>query len=137
MTPQDLSDLHARCFVTPRPWGVAEFKSLLSSPHVFLKTTRAGFILGRVIADEAEILTLAVAPENRRAGQASELLKAYESEALERNGEFSFLEVSADNDAAILLYKKFGYIQTGCRPKYYHSPDGKDQDALIFSRNLT
>jgi [ribosomal protein S18]-alanine N-acetyltransferase len=47
-----------------------------------------------------------------------------------------FLEVSAENPAAIALYQKLGYLQTGKRLRYYQPPAGPSIDALIMSVTL-
>jgi hypothetical protein len=69
MTPADLAALHARCFRTPPPWSAADFATFVADPLAFLLVEGdAGFLLGRAVAGEAELLTLAVAPESRRRG---------------------------------------------------------------------
>ena len=71
MTPAALAALHARCFAAhPRPWSATEIEGLLDSPPNFLIDLPQGFLIGRAVADEAELLTLAVAPETRRQGLA-------------------------------------------------------------------
>ena len=75
MTPEDLAALHARCFTIPRPWSAAEFAGFLADPLAFLLVEGdAGFLLGRAVAGEAELLTLAVAPEARRRGLGQRLV---------------------------------------------------------------
>ncbi len=143
-TPAALARLHALCFGTPRPWSEAEFSSLLRDGSVFLTgggrdaggADNSGFALGRVIADEAELLTLAVHPDHRRKGRGRALLSTYENEAVRRGATRSFLEVSSANHAAITLYAQAGYRQTGQRPGYYRTPDGGRIAALTFSRSL-
>ena len=69
MTPDALASLHKLCFVTPAPWDAASFAGFLADPLAFLLVEGdAGFLLGRAVAGEAELLTLAVAPEARRRG---------------------------------------------------------------------
>jgi len=76
----------------------------------------AGFCAWRQTApDEAELLNLGVDPEFRRQGVARALLAALSSVA---SGTL-FLEVAADNTAAIELYKKLGWQGIGVRPGYY------------------
>ena len=77
MTPATLAALHARCFQTPRPWSEAEFETLLADPLVFLLVEGdAGLLLGRAVAGEAELLTIAVAPESRGRGLRAGLVKS-------------------------------------------------------------
>lgn len=133
MTPADLARLHAACFTTPRPWSEAEILGLLDSRFTFLLEEASGFLMGRVIAGEAELLTLAVDPAARRQGIAKRLLARFLVEAEAREAETAFLEVARSNAAARALYAKSGFAETGCRPGYY----GPAEDALILSLSLS
>lgn len=132
MTPDDLAALHARCFTVPRPWNAYEFAELLASPRCFLLTRGAGFLLGRVIADEAELLTLAVAPEHRRDGLGRALTAEFAATSRRMQASEAFLEVAADNDAAKALYLAQCWCIAGRRPRYY----GPTTDALILRLGL-
>ena len=134
MTPAELATLHARCFATPRPWGEAEFAELLASRFSFLLTEPEGFLLGRVIAGEAELLTLAVRPDARRLGSGRRLLQQFLAQAQARGASDIFLEVAADNAAAIALYESAGFQRSGLRRGYYHNPTGAAVDALVMTR---
>lgn len=136
MTPAELASLHARCFTTPRPWGAAEFAELLSSRFCFLLTEPEGFLLGRVIAGEAELLTLAVAPEERRLGTGRKLVARFAEAATQRDADTAFLEVSAENTAARALYAQAGWTESGRRKGYYRTPEGCHIDAVIMTRAL-
>lgn len=137
LTPADMAALHAACFTTPRPWSQAEISALLASDLVFALTAPQGFLLGRVVAGEAELLTIVVAPAARRQGTGAGLLTAFLAEAIKRGGESVFLEVAENNAAARALYAAFGFAQAGRRRAYYHSPDHPPQDALVLVRSLT
>ncbi len=132
MTAADLASLHAKCFVTPRPWTAQEFDGFLTSKFCFLETVATGFILGRVIADEAEILTLAVDPTARRQGHGAALLTLYHATAKKMGATDSFLEVSAENLAAMGLYRRAGYEISGHRKNYYTAPDGAKINATLM-----
>ncbi|TCO73886.1 GNAT family N-acetyltransferase [Rhodovulum euryhalinum] len=136
MTPDALSALHALCFGHPRPWSGPEFVALLESPGVFLVGDGSAFALGRVVLDEAELLTLAVHPGARRRGLGRARLGAFETAALDRGAARTFLEVAADNGPARALYASAGYALTGRRRGYYAAPDGRRIDALLMSRAL-
>ena len=88
-----------------------------------------GYILGRWILDEMEIINLAVHPQQRRKGIASRLLRdfirMFETKGIRR----IFLDVREKNVAAITLYKKFGFVQAGIRKGYYTDTG---EDALIM-----
>lgn len=133
MTPADLAALHARCFTTPRPWSEADFAELIASPLVFLLTAPQGFLLGRVVAGEAELLTVAVAPEARRTGTGRLLLAHFAEAARARAADCAFLEVAQDNAAARALYAGAGWQEAGRRKGYYRTPDGERVDALVLT----
>ena len=128
---------HARCFTTPRPWTAAEFAALLAEPPVFATLAETGFALGRVVADEAELLTIAVAPEARRQGEGRALLDGFLRTARARGAETAFLEVAADNTPAIALYERGGFAPAGRRRGYYTQPGGPALDALVMTRGLS
>lgn len=137
MTPSELATLHARAFTTPRPWSEAEFASLLSDPLAFLLVEGdAAFLLGRAVAGEAELLTIAVAPEARRRGLGRKLVARFLYQAQLRGAERAFLEVAADNAAAIGLYESAGFAPAGRRRSYYLTPEGQRIDALVMAREL-
>jgi len=94
----------------------------------------AGFVLGRVTANEAEILNIAVDRSRRREGVASKLLTSALELFCEQDATRVFLEVRESNAAAIAFYEKHGFHQTGRRRHYYRNPD---EDALLFERKLT
>lgn len=91
-SPAQLAALHQRCFAAhPRPWSEAEFGEIISNPLNFLLARPQGFLLGRTVAGEAELLTLAVAPEYRRRGIAAGLLAEFARTALGRGALTPFL----------------------------------------------
>ncbi len=132
---ETLAALHARAF--DKAWSAGELASLLQSPGAFALLAReiepAGFVLARIAADEAEILTLAVLPEARRKGIAAALVRATAAAASAAGGRSLHLEVAEDNVAGRALYAKLGFEQTGRRRGYYASGSA---DALIMSRAL-
>jgi len=136
MIPADLARLHAAAFAATRPWSEAEFTTLLAQPHTDLISAPRGFALIRVIATEAELLTIAVAPAARRRGTGRELLTTALTRAANRGAETMFLDVAADNSGAIALYLDAGFARTGTRPGYYRTRDGARIDAALFSRPL-
>ncbi len=136
MTPAALAVLHARCFTTPRPWSAAEFSDLLAHETSFLLTGTQAFLLGRVVAGEAELLTLAVHPDHRRAGLGAGLVAQFLGTAKTRQAQDAFLEVADDNAAAIALYRKQGFEQTARRKGYYRQATGGPLDAIIMTQKL-
>lgn len=136
MTPQSMAAIHTACFTTPRPWNAAEIASFLDSPLCFLLHEPDGFLIGRVVAGEAELLTLAVDPKARQRGTGGRLVDRFLTEAQARGAESAFLEVSAQNLPAQSLYARKGFTQKGKRNGYYQLPDGKRLDALLLVRPI-
>lgn len=136
MTPTDLAALHKLAFTTPRPWSAAAFTGLLDMTGVFQIGSPKGFVLGRAIAGEAEVLTLAVSPESRRQGIARRLMLDFANKAEQAAAETAFLEVAEDNAAAIGLYLSLGYTVGGRRRGYFETPDHQRLDALIMTKSL-
>ena len=95
--------------------------------------TVAGFVIGRQIADEGEILNLAVVPARRRRGEGGALLKAALNEFRARRASRVFLEVRESNDAAIAFYGKHGFAETGRRVGYYQDPA---EAAILMEKKL-
>jgi [ribosomal protein S18]-alanine N-acetyltransferase len=127
-----------------RPWSDGEFRSLLNQDNVFgflalvegrPKSPPAGFILARLAAGEAEILTVAVAKSVRRHGLGHRLVDEALRKLHAERAETLFLEVDSANLAAIRLYRRFGFKKVGERPAYYDSPGGKSA-ALVMRLDL-
>lgn len=136
MTPETLATLHAQAFAQSRAWSAAEFRDLLSSPHCFVTGDDRSFAVGRVIADEAELLTIATDPHNRRKGLGRKCLASFETIAREQHATTAFLEVAADNTAAKSLYLDQGYEIVATRKAYYKRPNSSPVDALVLRKTL-
>jgi [ribosomal protein S18]-alanine N-acetyltransferase len=138
MTPAALATLHARAFTMPRPWSADEFAGWLADPLAFLLVEGdAGFLLGRAVAGEAELLTVAVAPEARGRGLGQRLVARFLYQARLRGAEVAFLEVAEDNGPARTVYSRAGFTDSGRRRGYYRRPQGGTVDALVLRRVLT
>lgn len=134
MTPEALADLHGRVF--PRGWSAADFAAFRDDPACVLVTRTEGFALARVVLDEAELLTIATAPDARRKGIARGLLSELLAQVTARGAGQIFLEVATDNAAARALYHAAGFAQAGRRAGYYPRPHGPAADALILRKPL-
>lgn len=132
MTPAEMVRVYAAAFPDSRPWSEAEIGAL-SQPPGFVVAASNGFAIGRSIAGEAELITIAVDPGARRQGTGRALLTAFEAEA---DADHLFLEVAADNAPAIALYRSAGWQDTGRRKAYYKRPTGPAVDALTMSKTL-
>jgi ribosomal-protein-alanine N-acetyltransferase len=133
MTFDDMARLHHACFGDLRPWSAAELADVLQNPHSFALTQSHGFLIGRAVAGEAEIITLAVDPAARRQGIGRVLVRDFLTQARLQRADSAFLEVAANNVAAIALYHACGFTQTGLRRGYYHPARGLPLDALVLS----
>jgi ribosomal-protein-alanine N-acetyltransferase len=137
MTPAEMAAIHALCFVTPRPWTAAEIAAFESDPLAFVLIEAEAFLIGRAAADEAELLTLAVAPQARRRGIGARLVTRFLYQAQLRGAARAFLEVVDGNGPAMALYARAGFAEVGRRRGYFRSPTGQPTDALILARALT
>ncbi|MGP9791017.1 ribosomal protein S18-alanine N-acetyltransferase [Roseinatronobacter sp. NSM] len=145
LTPdaQALADVHAQAFSLPAPWSTQDFAGFLQDRTCFLEWTGtpdgkiAGFALFRLVADEAEVLTLAVLPKMQRRGIASALLRKGMRQLQARRAQTCFLEVASTNHAARSLYDRAGFVQTGLRKGYYTPATGGNAlDALVLRIDL-
>lgn len=120
MRPKRLAVIHASCFVAdPAPWSADFFARLLAEPSVFLCEAPDAFLLGRIVMDEAELLTIAVAPYARRKGHARNLLAQFDARMSACEARHAFLEVAETNLPARNLYARTGWVQIARRPQYY------------------
>ena len=124
-----IANLHKLCF-PHRPWAADEFADLKKSGCEIVASDN-GFIVWRTVLDTAEIITIGVHPDARGTGIAIAMLGIMENEVKKNGVKKILLDVSAENTAAINLYKKCGFIENGRRPKYY---DGID--AILMEKNL-
>lgn len=121
----------------PTPWRREHFEHEMSAPHSFPFVAECnGIIVGYVclmaLFEEAQILDIAVAPEQRGRGMARLLMDHAISVARENDAEVLALEVRASNIAAISLYEMCGFVRTGLRQKYY---EGRE-DAVLMELSL-
>ena len=89
----------------------------------------AGFLIGRVAADEFEILNLAVGKASRRRGVATKLVRAAIEFAQTAGARQSYLEVRASNEGGTAFYTRIGFLVSGRRPNYYRNPA---EDAVLL-----
>jgi ribosomal-protein-alanine N-acetyltransferase len=132
MTPAQMARLHAAAFTMPRPWTETEIAGALADPLGIVVTESRGFLLGRVVADEAELLTIAVDHTARRQGIGQRLVARFLAKAQSLGAESVFLEVAATNAAARSLYEQSGFTMRGRRKNYYRDAEGRGVDALVL-----
>lgn len=120
-------------------WHADDFESAISSkcdfPLVIQAGTDsiglAGYAVLRIIAPEAEIENICVAPACRRIGVGETLMAEMLRLAAERDAERIFLEVRAHNEPAKALYLKSGFVESYRRKNYYQGPT---EDAIIMMK---
>jgi ribosomal-protein-alanine N-acetyltransferase len=134
-----LATLHATAF--QRGWSAVEFERLLIEPTVVADRATAGarlvgFVLSRLAADEAEILSIAVAPAYRGRGVARKLLDVHMRRLTGYGVTALYLEVDERNAPARRLYGGFGFSEVGRRQSYYPHDSREAGSALILRREL-
>ena len=123
-----------RRFPAPERWSDSSLAGQLVLPGTLgLLHPAGGFVLARVVCDEAEVLTIAVMPAARRQGLGRALLTGAMRDAAGRGAQSMFLEVARDNTAALRLYRGMGFVQVGLRAGYYPG----NGDALVLRAGLS
>jgi ribosomal-protein-alanine N-acetyltransferase len=122
---------------SPGAWSPSELQRMSRQPGAgaFVLETGphlAGILLLRMAADEAEVLTLAVASSHRRRGGASQLFALGLNWLRNHHVDSLYLEVSAANSAAIGFYERHGFTTVGTRPAYYRTTSGGCEDAYLM-----
>lgn len=129
-----LAELEKLCFADP--WSVSAFSYELNNPlSLWLVAvdgdTVAGYVGSQTVMGESDMMNVAVAPKYRRQGIAEQLIIELIKQLNYRNSKSLALEVRQSNLPAISLYEKLGFVQVGCRPRYYRNPK---EDALIMRK---
>ncbi len=137
---ETIAGLHARGFY--RGWSREEFAAYIAGPDtpVYVvcdkKRRIAGFAMLRLAADEAELITIAVDPKWRKKGVGLALMRALFEDLRMTAAKRLFLEVAADNPAALKLYARLGFARLSERRGYYARADGQPATALVMARDL-
>jgi [ribosomal protein S18]-alanine N-acetyltransferase len=134
-----IAGLHGASF--QRGWSEDEVERLLTERNVVAhRATNGrsvlGFILSRLAADEAEILSIAVNASRRGKGLARALLDLHMRRLAGLGTRTIFIEVGKDNIPALKLYRRAGFREVGQRPGYYQQGRGDAVTALVLRRDL-
>jgi ribosomal-protein-alanine N-acetyltransferase len=134
-----IASLHGVSF--RRGWSEDEVERLLGERNVVTHRATtgaalAGFIMSRLAADEAEILSVAVARSSRGRGLARRLLDLHLRRLAGLGCRAVFLEVDEHNRAAIRLYERAGFREVARRANYYPDAGGQAATALVLRRDL-
>ena len=138
---EDCARVHAEGFA--HSWSSQEVAALIAAASTLaaaaLDPTNGrlrGFVLSRLAADEAEILTIAVEVASRGKGVGQALLGEALRQASNGGAKAMFLEVGKDNAPALALYNRFGFVKVGERAGYYRRNDGTRAAAVIMRKAL-
>ena len=136
MTPFEMAKLHLLSGSLTRPWSESEYKILLSTDTIRFFYVENGFLVGRLIGPDAEILNVIIHPKYRRLGKARYLIDKFEKEAKEEGSSKCFLEVAESNSRANKLYQSLNYLSVGKRKNYYEFVDGRKDNASILTKEI-
>lgn len=123
----------------PEHWSLDGIKDVLRYDNNIYYVARdlSGKIVGfagiMLVADEAELLNIAVSGSFRGRGIGQELLTKVLSKASQKGTQRMLLEVRKSNTSAINLYHKNGFVELGERKNYYSNPK---EDAIIMEKKL-
>ena len=129
-----IADLEKLCFHDP--WSVKSITSELTTPLscwvVAMEDDRlVGYVGSQSVLGWADMMNLAVHPEYREKGIATNLINVLIEYLIQMQVTCLTLEVRVSNTAAISLYSKMGFAEVGRRPAYYRNPR---EDALILRK---
>ena len=134
--------LHAEAFA--HPWSPPEFETLLTSKATIgtaaidaASDGLRGFALARLAADEAEVLTIAVASAMRNRGVGRALMVDIAARLAAARVRSLFLEVERSNMAALALYRRLGFLEVGQRRGYYRKQGAPATTALVLRKDLS
>jgi len=135
-----LAQIHGASF--HRGWGEGEFEQMIAERDTLVHRLRMGrktigFSVSRLAADEAEILSIAVAESHRGRGLSNTLLLTHLGHLAGRGVRKVFLEVEENNQPARRLYQRAGFAVVGRRERYYQQSGAEALNALLMRRDLS
>jgi ribosomal-protein-alanine N-acetyltransferase len=142
-SPRDaatFAQIHGASF--HRGWGEGEFEQMLTERNTLVHRLRMkrkiiGFSVSRMAADEAELLSIAVAETHRGRGLSNTLLLTHLGHLAGRGIRTVFLEVEENNQPALRLYQRAGFSVVGRRERYYQQSGGDPLNAVLMRRDLS
>lgn len=138
----EIAAIHRELF--DPPWSEKSIVDLLEHPAstAFVAVTAGnpktviGFVLGQLAADEAEILTIGVTKGWQKNGIGLKLVEGLARAVKRAEAKKLFLEVATDNEGALALYTKAGFVGVGLRRGYYERQGAPKADALALALRL-
>ena len=135
-----IAELHAACF-RDEAWDSAALATILAMSGAEGRIAChgaeiCGMLITQNLGEDAEILTLGVAPHLRRQGVARALLTDFFARARRAGATRIMLEVAADNAAALALYRALGFVHQGTRQNYYRRGAAASMDAWRLSLEI-
>ena len=136
MSGHTLEAIHRKSGDTNRIWSASEYDRLLDDPLTVLVRNSCSFVIGRLVAGEAELLMIAVEQEHqgKRVGRRS--LSRFEEILIENGATCCFLEVATANVNARALYESQGFNVIATRKAYYEIDKNNRIDALIMRKTF-
>jgi ribosomal-protein-alanine N-acetyltransferase len=135
---EQLYQIYEQSFEFGSPWTKKQVNESLfqeNNHYLFVKEENqlVGFLLYIAIADQADVINLAILPSFQKQGVAKKLVLAMEEELCKRGTSEVFLEVRQSNINAQNFYKKIGFEEISKRKNYYHHPS---EDAIILRKRI-
>ena len=131
-----VAELERECFASP--WTEDQLTDELCKDYArFFVALSDGKVVGYIgafsVVGEVSVTNVAVTEKCRKCGAASALINELEKASRAENAEFITLEVRVSNTAAIKLYEKCGFSQSGLRKGFYSKPV---EDAILMKKDL-
>ena len=129
-----IAELEKLCFNDP--WSANSVASELENRLAFWLVAMEddqviGYVGSQTVLGETDMMNIAIHPDHRKRGIATELIEALIHGLTERGSHSLMLEVRASNEPAKALYTKMGFESVGVRKNYYRNPR---EDALILRK---
>jgi [ribosomal protein S18]-alanine N-acetyltransferase len=137
----EIAAIHMKLFNPP--WDESGVRPLLEAPaavafvaRVGIPPVTPGFIIGQLAADMSEIISIGVAEDWQKRGMGRILFGGFARAVSRAGAKRIFLDVAADNEPAIALYKAMGCAEVGRRKAYYQRHEAPAVDAIVMSKGL-
>lgn len=136
----DLADIEQACFAKDA-WTVNNLRGEFLNEFSYLigyyeDDKLVGYTCVRAMYEEAQVCNVAVLPEYRRKGIATQLIEEMLRLSAEKGCKICELEVNTENAPAVDLYKKCGFEVAGVRKNFYRRSRYNSRDAYTMTKSL-